>query len=60
METMNHTLSKGQPLQSVEWMNEKAQAAKQRGEYWVFEDWRRRYLNAQAAQRQEREEADGD
>lgn len=41
-------------MQDIEWMNEKAQEAKQRGNYWLFECWRRAYLAAQAAVRQEK------
>ena len=36
-------------MPDIEWMNEQAQAAKERGDYAAFECWRRAYLNAQAA-----------
>ena len=36
-------------MQDIEWMNEKAQEAKRRGDYVSFEYWRRAYLLAQAA-----------
>lgn len=40
-------------MPDIEWMNTKAQEAKERGDYTIFECWRRAYLNAQAAMRQE-------
>ena len=41
-------------MNDIEWINDKAQRAKRRGDYETFETWRRTYLNAQAAQRRER------
>lgn len=40
-------------MYDIEWMNSRAQEAKQRDDYEAFECWRRAYLNAQAAKRQE-------
>lgn len=55
-ETVNHPI----PVDVVEWLNEKALAAKQRDDYECFEYWRRAYLNAQAARRRERRTGAGD
>lgn len=41
-------------MQDIEWMNEKAQAAKKRDNYWLFECWRLAYLATQAAVREEK------
>lgn len=43
----------------IEWMNRTAQRAKQDGNSEKFEYWRREYLNARAAQRQERAISEG-
>lgn len=41
-------------MQDIEWINERAQRAKRRGDYETFESWRVAYLNAQAVQRREK------